>query len=129
MDAPFEPQSLILPDVLTPSQHVDRHRPSVPSSIQRLAFAILDQSLSDLKLRRLSGRKPGRLPILNGGLGNEALVTRRNKNYKTALRWLRDTRSADVLFSFESCCDLLGLDPGLLRNRLLQLIDTREGSA
>ena len=125
MDAPFEPQSLILPDTLTVSQFVDRHRPG-PSYIQKLAYAIIDISLNDLKLLKLRSRNPGRPPTLNGGLGNEALITRRNKNYTTALAWLKDTRS-DSLFSFDSCCDLLGLDPGLLRRRLLELLNSREG--
>ena len=122
---PFEVQSLILPDVLTVSQFRDRHQPSVPSSIQRLAFAILNQSLSDLKLRRLSGRKPGRPSVLNGGQGNEALITRKSKNYTSALAWLKDTRSVD-LFGFNSVCELLGLEPGLLRRRLLQLLAKKE---
>jgi len=114
--APFEPQSLILPDTLTVSQFVDRHRPSVPSSVQRLAFAILDLSVHDLGIYyrvKRRGRAPSQL--------NTGLIARKSRNHKDALAWLRDVRSED-LFSFNSCCELLSIDPGLLRRRLLELL-------
>ena len=118
MDAPFAAESLILPDVLTVSQFIDRHRPAA-SYIQRLALGILSLSLADLKLHR---PRPGKRAILNGGLGNEALVARRSRNYKDALAWVRDARSNE-LFSFNGVCGILGLEPNLLRNRLLELLE------
>ena len=118
-DSPFEPQSLILPDVLTVSQFVDRHRPGA-SYLQRLAYAILDLTLTDLKLRKKSNR-PGKPAVLNGGLGNGQLIVRKSRNYTDALRWLKDEKS-DGLFSFRGCCEVLGLEPNLLRNRVLELL-------
>jgi len=125
LEKPYDVADLVQPDLFLPSQFVDRHRPG-PSYIQKLAYAIIDISLNDLKLLKLRSRNPGRPPTLNGGLGNPGLIARKSKNYTSASAWLKDTKD-DSLFSFDSCCELLSIDAGLLRSKLLQLIDAREG--
>ena len=122
-DAPFDVQSLILPDVLTVSQFVDRNKPRDRSAHRTLAAAILDLTIHDLNLYRYVKRRPGRP---SSGT-NEGLIARKTQNYKDALAWLKDSRS-DGLFSFNSCCELLSIDADLLRGRLLELLDGKEAA-
>jgi hypothetical protein len=128
VDAPFDVQSLVQPDIFLPSQFVDRHRPH-RSSLQRLCYALLDLTLHDLKLR--FNRRPGKPAVLNGGLGNEQLVARKSHNFKDALRWVRDT-GADDLFSFRSVCEILAIEPDRFRSAILELLrdqsSTREAA-
>ena len=131
-DAPFEPQSLLLPDTLTVSQWLDRHRPRDRSPHKVLANAILDITLTDLKIRKPTrGSGGGRPPVLNNGLGNEALVARKSRNYKDALAWLKDAR-ANSLFSFRGCCEVLGINADRFRSGILELLhdpsSTREAA-
>ena len=122
-EPPFEVQSLILPDVLTVSQFVDRHRPH-RSPLQRVSYALLDLSLTDLKLRG-NRRRPGQPAVLNGGRGNEVLIARKSRNYADARAWLLDTQ-ADSLFSFRGVCEVLGIEPDSFRARVLELLRQRE---
>ena len=119
--APFEAASLIMPDVVTTSQWRDRNKPRDRSPHKVLAAAILDQSLTDLKLRKPNRGRGGR-PALNGG-PSEVLSARRSRHFDDARAWLLDTQ-ADSLFSFRGCCEVLGIDPDSFRARLLELLDS-----
>lgn len=121
MDAPFDVQSLVLPDTFLPSQFQDRHRPH-RSSLQRLAYAILDLTLHDMGTYRLVRRRPGNLRTGQGT--NETVLVRRSRYRNDARAWLTDT-AADSLFSFRSVCELLAIDADRLRSAILNA--EREG--
>jgi len=116
--APFDVRELILPDVLTPSQHVDRHRPG-RTPLQRLAYALIDLTLHDLHLFALVKHKPG----LSPSRINRVLTEKRGRYFADALAWLKDDDAADQLFSFNGCCELLGIEPDAFRRRLLEILD------
>jgi hypothetical protein len=103
--APFEP------DVLLPSQYLDRIRRSAEYEPERrLMVTVLEMGVNDyIKLAR--AREPGELEA-----------------WQEVEAWVED-RDARWLYSFENICHVLGLEPEYLRRGLHTWKERARGGA
>lgn len=103
--------ALFEPDVLLPSQYLDRFRKDPPAQPEkRLQLAVLEAGVNDfLRTVGVRSREGRRL-------------------HSEAERWLQDV-DYDWPFSFESICEHLGIDAGWFRKGLLALAQRRMAAA
>jgi hypothetical protein len=89
-------------DIILPSQYFDAVASQRLSGEQRLMLAVLIDAIN----------------VLHSWKGTGSVHKRRN--YAEAIQWI-NTHGTKHPFSFESVCDALGIEPGLLRSRLCML--------
>lgn len=106
----------ITPDLLTPSQWADVHRSRL-GPVQRLMLAILEDALRDFLKTRVGRRRVRWTPE------HRRMVKRwKDRRAEEAAGWIFD-EAADRegrLFSFKNICEVLGIEPERLRQRLRQ---------
>ena len=94
---------------ILPSQLVPR-RTHLPAPEMRLAAAVLEDAVNCI--------------VSN----TEARSRHRRQEFSKACRWIQEEGS-DWPFAFRNLCDVLGLNPTAVRERLQSVIDTRETHA
>ncbi|HWP57853.1 MAG TPA: hypothetical protein VNL14_08200 [Candidatus Acidoferrales bacterium] len=93
--------SLFQPDTLLPEQYLSGHRSKQLEPGKRLMLAVLEDAV---------------LCFQGNLLAQDA---KKKALFRDAEAWIME-QSRDWIFSFESVCESLGLDPGYLRAGLLR---------
>lgn len=95
------PEDLLVPEAALPSQFHDVwHHSRAISPERALALAVLEQAVIDLEKYRFSTRR------------------RQQRLYMEAYRWVT-SGDRSWPYAFVNLCELLDVDPGLMRVRLL----------
>jgi hypothetical protein len=93
--------SLFAPEILTPEQYADERRGGPPSPVKRLMLAVLEDALRCFQNN------------FDAKSGSRQLV------YSEAEQWLC-AEGGEALFSFNTVCEALGINPDYLRAGLLR---------
>ena len=93
---------LALADIILPSQYFDAIGSGGLSCEQRLMLAVLVDAINSLQGWHRLGS------------------ARKRRAFAEAAQWV-NTRGTGYPFSFDSICDVLGIDPAILRDRLSAL--------
>lgn len=99
---------ILVPDVLTPSQHLDTLRASHLDPERSLMLAVLEEGINDY-----CNTKPHSEPDLRS---NKA-----KKLHKDTRLWIL---GAEAYVTFRDCCEALGISPEWLRKGVLESLVT-----
>ncbi len=111
--------SLFAPDCLTPSQWRDLHR-GEDGPIKKLMLAVLERAVFDIiEPRPQTRRRKQKFEAQRISVAHE----RRS----SAIDWISDT-DADGVFSFQTVCAVLDIDPERLRSRLRERLAEKQAA-